>query len=361
MKTKHQTSSDEMLSAGIDYHKKYSVVHVVNSAGETVCKGRVQPNSPAAFEAFFAGFRKDQIRCVFEASMNWGYLYDILDEIESVAEIKMANPYKTRIIAEAHIKTDKLDAQRLAELNRVDMICESHTAPQKTRYRKEMIRQRAYFVKQRTAMRNRIHLLISSQRNLQLPQVTDLFGKKGLAALSKAQLAEPHRQLMLEQDLALLKELNLRIRESEQAMKGELEDDDDYKLLLSMPGVGPIIAAVLTSEIDGIGRFRRSQRFLGYAGLVPSVSSSGGKTYHGRMIKSCNKWLKWAFIEAAWVAIGCDSYFGGLYRSARDRGKKPNTAITIAAHRMATIVYRMLTERREYEPFAQHQSPGCPA
>ena len=191
--------------------------------------------------------------------------------------------------------------------------------------------------------------------------MSDLFGKKGLAALSKAQLAEPHRQLMLEQDLALLKELNIRIRESEQGMKGELEDDEDYQLLLSVPGVGPIIAAVLTSEIDGIGRFPRSRRFLGYAGLVPSVSSSGGKTYHGRMIKSCNKWLKWAFIEAAWVAIGCDSYFGGLYRSARDRGKKPNTAITIVAHRMATIVYRMLTERREYEPFAQHQNPGCPA
>lgn len=85
-----------MLSAGIDYHKKYSVVHVVNSAGETVRKGRVQPNSPAAFESFFTGFRKDQVRCVFEASMNWGYLYDILDEIESVAEIKMVDGGRRR-------------------------------------------------------------------------------------------------------------------------------------------------------------------------------------------------------------------------------------------------------------------------
>ena len=84
MKT-NRTNSDEMLSAGIDYHKRYSVVHVLDAAGGTVKKGRVEPNSEAAFAAFFSGFGEACVRCVFEASMNWGYLYDLLEEQPAVA------------------------------------------------------------------------------------------------------------------------------------------------------------------------------------------------------------------------------------------------------------------------------------
>ena len=95
-----------MLSAGIDYHKRYSVAHIVDAEGQAVRKGRIEPNSLAAFERFFSGFEKKQIRCVFEASMNWGYLYDLLHEIEQVADVTMAHPFKTRVIAEAQVKTD---------------------------------------------------------------------------------------------------------------------------------------------------------------------------------------------------------------------------------------------------------------
>jgi hypothetical protein len=67
------------------------------------------------------------------------------------------------------------------------------------------------------------------------------------------------------------------------------------------------------------------------------------------MMGQCNKWLKWAFIEAAWIAVGCSSYFGGFYRYHRSRGKQANTAITIVARRMCRIVYQLLTEDRFYE------------
>jgi len=67
------------------------------------------------------------------------------------------------------------------------------------------------------------------------------------------------------------------------------------------------------------------------------------------MLWQCNKWLKWAFIEAAWIAVGCSAYFGGLYRHHRDRGKKANTAITIVARRLCGIAYHLLMENRCYE------------
>ncbi len=350
-----------MFTAGIDYHKRYSVAHVLDPEGKKVCKGRIEPNSLAAFERFFSGFEKKQVRCVFEASMNWGYLYDLLHEIDQVADVTMAHPFKTRVIAEAQVKTDKLDARWLAELHRVGLIAESHASSQDARRRKELLRQRCFFVRQRTSIRNRVHNLLGSQRDLQMPQVSDIFGKKGIEALGKAMLDQPHRRLMLDQDLAMMRELNKHIKADEAAIADDFTGNGDYELLLSVPGYGPTLAAVIASEIDGIARFAGSKKLLGYSGLVPTTSSSGGKTYHGRMMKACNKWLKWAFIEGAWVAVGCNPYFGGIYRNAKARGKKANTAITIVANRMATIVYQLLTERREFQPLPPtRQNPGCP-
>jgi transposase len=100
-----------MLFAGIDYHKRYSVVHVLDAAGATVKKGRIEPNSLGGLAGFFSGFPAGSVRAVFESSMNWGYLYDLLHEVEAVADETLANPYKTRVIAEAKIKTDKLDGR----------------------------------------------------------------------------------------------------------------------------------------------------------------------------------------------------------------------------------------------------------
>ena len=77
------------------------------------------------------------------------------------------------------------------------------------------------------------------------------------------------------------------------AIADDFTGNRDYELLLSVPGFGPTLAAVVASEIDGIARFVSKKKLLGYAGLVPTTSSSGGKTHHGPMMKACNKWLKW--------------------------------------------------------------------
>ncbi len=182
---KIQTNSANMLTAGIDYHKRYSIVHVLDESGETLRKGRIEPNSLRGFGTFFSAFEVQQVRCVFEASMNWGYLYDLLHEIEQVADVTIAHPFKTRIIAEAQVKTDKLDARWLAELHRVGLIAESHASSQDARRRKELLRQRCFFVRQRTSIRNRVHNLLGAQRDLKMPQVSDIFGKKGSEALGK--------------------------------------------------------------------------------------------------------------------------------------------------------------------------------
>jgi transposase len=121
----------------------------------------------------------------------------------------LANPFKTRIIAEAQIKTDKVDARILADLLRGRLVSSVHIAGRETRQIKEVLCQRCFFVRQRTMLRNRIHRLPGGQHELKLPQCSDLFGRKGVGFLER--LKAPAR-LLFTQQLTLLKELAVRIR-----------------------------------------------------------------------------------------------------------------------------------------------------
>lgn len=333
---------------GLDYHKRYSVYCVVDEEGEIVERGRIEHSAPEGFRALVR--RWPSCRLAFEASMNWCWLYDILESELPCADIVLANPYKTRIIAEAQIKTDKVDAFILAQLLRGNLISSVHIGSKENRRRKEVLRQRAFFVRQRTMLRNRIHRLLGAQHDLKLPQCSDLFGKKGLCFLERLELADP-AGLLLKQQLDLLRTLQVRIREDEKTLESMLDHTPALDQIRSLPGMGLILAAVVVSEIDDISRFPSAQKLCGYAGLCPSTTSSGGRTFQGRLLRRCNKWLRWAFVEAAWVAVGCSAYFGDFYKTKRALGKKANTAILATARRMARIAWQLLTEERTYTTF----------
>jgi transposase len=336
-----------MFYAGIDYHKRYSVVSVQDDSGKIVLERRVDFNSPLVFEEIFLELG-EPTDVVYEGGLNWAWLYEELDGMANVKSITVANPYKVRLIAEAQIKTDKLDARKLAMLLRLGVIPECHVPSRSTRARKDVLRQRAYWVRQRTGLRNRVHRLVERQHHLQMPQVSDMFGKRGMEALRRAELPEPDAML-LEQDLEMLSHLETAIKADEAKIRDESKPDRTVEVLSSIPGVGLIIGNIMATETDGIGRFIRPERYVGYAGLSPTTHSSGGKTYNGRMIWMCNKWLKWAFIEASWCAVSRSPYFGAFYRHHRARGKKANTAITIVARRMCRIAYQLLREDRLYQ------------
>jgi len=337
-----------MLYTAIDYHRKYSVVRTEDSAGNRVASRRIDQNEPAAFADYFAGLPEPS-RVVLEACWNWGWLYDLLGELDQVEDRVLAHPYKTRLIADAQIKTDGLDTKALCMLLRGNLVAAVHAPSPQTRARKHVVRQRMFWVGLRTAIRNRVHTVIARQRDLAQPQMSDLFGKKGLHWLHELALPAPDGAL-LKQDLAALELLGQLIRELEALTAVENASDPAVARLQSLPGVGPILAAVMTIEIDGIARFRRADKLCGYCGLAPTTSASGGHVHHGRMLPFSNRWLKWAFIEAAWVSVGCSPYFGQLYRRHRARGKKANTAITIVARRMCRIAWQLLTQERAYTP-----------
>jgi transposase len=181
-----------------------------------------------------------------------------------------------------------------------------------------------------------------------------------MSFLNKLKLPAP-AGFLLTQQLALLGELALRIREDEKGLAAMVEASPALNHVRSLPGMGPILAAVVVSEIDTIRRFASAQKLCGYAGLCPSTSSSGGKTFQGKLLPRCNKWLRWAFVEAAWVAVGCSPYFGDFYRRKRALGKKANSAILATARLMARITWQLLTQDRDYASFPIDQKLRCRA
>jgi hypothetical protein len=104
-----------MYYCGIDYHKRYSVASVQDPDGKTVMERRIEHNNPFAIQEFFRQL-DTPTHVVYESGLNWTWLHDLLSETPNIASITLANAYKIRLIAEAQIKTDKLDARKLAML-----------------------------------------------------------------------------------------------------------------------------------------------------------------------------------------------------------------------------------------------------
>jgi transposase len=213
-------------------------------------------------------------------------------------------------------------------------------------------------------LRKRMQALLDRQRELELPQCSDIFGVRGLGFLRRLELPEADATLLREQ-LALHDLIAQQMKAQEKRIAAEFKTEAMHQHLLSVPGIGTTLAAVIGCEIDQIERFSSAEKLCAYAGVVPTTHASGAKTSHGRLLPFCNKWLRWALVEASWVAIGCSPYFGSLYREHRARGKKANPAILIVARRMCRIIWQLLMQKRDFEKRpASHKLysfPGCSA
>lgn len=332
-----------MNYVGIDYHKKYSVVTAVDEKGQMIRTTRLD-NKHEPFQAFFSSLDGPS-EAVLEATRTWGVLYDLLEEIDGVDSVTLAHSLKVRAIAEAKIKTDTIDSHTLAQLLRVDLIPAAYIPGKETRSFKEMIRQRIFLVRMRTRLKNRIHVLLD--RCHVPPPVTDMFGKGGTAYLKKLNLSGIDGEILRE-NLELLKAFDTLITETEREIKRLMGNDPRVTLLRSIPGLGPILAVVVALEIDTITRFGAAPKLAAYAGLVPSTYASGGKVFHGHLLHMSNKWLRWAFVEAAWVAMRTSPYCRAYFES-RKRHKGPHVAIIALARRLSEIVWHVLSEKRAYE------------
>lgn len=335
-----------MKYIGMDNHKQYFVATVVTEEGELISREVVSTDREAIRDYFSGLGNKDELIAVMEASYEWSYLYDQIRD--KVRELKVAHPLKTRLIAEARIKTDKIDADSLAHLLRAGLIAEAYAPGFETRDKKNVLRYRSALVKSRTILKNKVHAVLCRNHIEEegFRRLTDKFGKEGKRYIRGFKLRGNDTEI-LNHYVDLIEEIEKKIKMVNKKIIETVERDEICKLIGSVPGIGKILAVMIRYEIDDIGRFMTKSKLCSYAGLVPSTYSSGGRTYQGRITKQGNRWLRWAVTEAAQKAVIKDAWLRRYYdRIAKRRGRK--RARIAVARKLLEIIYMIWTKRRPY-------------
>lgn len=333
-----------MLYVGVDAHKATTQVTIVDETGKIIKRKRIE-SSQAGVQAVLEPYR-EPLKAVLEASFSWGPMYDWLGEVAD--EVVLAHPAKVRAIADARIKTDKIDSEILAHLLRADLIPAAYAPTKEVPAVKRVLRQRMFLVRVQTMLKNRIWTLLH-QHAMTPPGATDLYGKAGMAWLRGLTLPDPDGRLLVE-DLKLLDVLREQIAATNSAIKDLAAGDEAVRWLATLPGIGAFFSVLIRYEVDDIRRFREAKKFAAYTGLVPSTYSSGSRLMHGRLTKQGNKWLRWAFIEAVTPAICHCPWLRRSYDRIKTR-RGANDARTATARKLAELTWTVWTERRcYYEP-----------
>jgi len=337
-----------MNYAGIDHHRQYSHITLLDEKGEIVSSGRVA-NLRQELERFLQGTR--DVKAVIEAGRSSYTMVDVLDDMG--IETVVAHPKDVKAIAKAKIKTDERDSYKLAHLLRTGYIPEVYKRSRENRSSQRVLRQRAFYVGKQTAVKNRLRALLAQQGEeirLEVARVENLFTDKGMKVL--AGLALPEREeKMVEALLKTYRHLQDRISETNALVEELYEKMPSARLIQSVPGFGQFLSVLVAVEaVWPLGRFEDVGKLHAYAGVIPSTHSSGERSWHGKIIKEGNRWLRWAAVEAVWPALRADFDIRRFYERMKRR-KGANSAKVATARRLLTIIYRMLKENRPYIPY----------
>jgi transposase len=291
---------------------------------------------------YFVSLAEDT-EIVIESMASWYWLYDLLTA--HGFGVVISNPKKTKAIASAKIKNDKVDSHMLAQLLRADLISTVHVSSLKTRELKELLRHRTRLVRDATRMKNRIHMLLM-KNNQSLP-VTDLFGARGLKYLREIELPHYHYE-QLKVYLSLYEELKARIDPLTKTIYRMAKENPTAQLLMTIPGIGKLIAMYIIAEVEDISRFPSYRNLSSYAGIVPSLDASGGKEKRGRITKQGSPYLRTALIEAAHIIPSMRKSKLNVFFRRRIVRAGYQKAIVATAHKILQYVYFVWKNQEPY-------------
>lgn len=331
-----------MLHVGMDLHKRFCEVVALDDQGNVVSECRLYNDDQAGIVGYFRSLPRP-VTIAVEATRNWYWLYELLET--EVARIKLADSRQLLWIAKARLKNDKIDARKLAELERTGLLPEAYIPPRQIRDGRELLRYRICRVHDRTSIKNRIHGLIDK---LGITHgFTDLFGKAGMTFLQQVPMRPVYRT-ELDGYLRTLAHLTGEIELVTKTIKQAVRQDPRGDLLATIPGIGELTANLLLNEIGDITRFATAERLCGYGAIVPRIRQSANHVRYGHISKEGNRYIRWALIEAAQKAPSKDAGLKRFYlRIACRRG--PQKARVAVARKLLIAVWHVLTYDEPYE------------
>ena len=263
-----------------------------------------------------------------------------------VARVVVSNPQKTRAIAEAKVKTDKVDAAILAQLLAADYLPAVWVADEDIQARRRQVARRAHIVRQRTRLKNQVQAVLHRNLVVRCP-AADLFGLKGRRWLAEQALPPDERQAVS----ALLRQLDFHAQELK-LIDAELArvalDCQDTRRLMTIPGVDVTVALSITAAVGDFSRFSSPNKLVRYLGLNPRVKQSGGQpASHGRITKQGRAHARGMLVEAAWVAVKTPGPLRAFFERVRAR-RGMQIAVVATARKLAVLCWHMITRGEDY-------------
>ena len=330
-----------MRSIGMDVHRSFAQISIVEDG---LCRdeGRigVRPEELRAWATTLT--RDDEI--ALEATTNSDAIATMLRPL--VRRVVVSNPRKTRAIAEAKVKTDKVDARILAQLLAVDFLPETWVADDRTRMLRRLVARRTHLVKQRTRLKNRVHGTLSRNLVPTCPHA-DLFSGVGRRWLTnQAMPADEWRSID-----ALIRQLDFHgdeLRAVERDIAIEAIDDPVVRRLMSVPGIDVIVAISIVAAVGDFARFDSPDRLVAYLGLNPRVRQSGNApAVHGRITKAGPAQARGMLVEAAFSASRAPGPLRAFHRRVKAR-RGFQVATVATARKMAVLCWHLVTKGEDY-------------
>jgi transposase len=330
-----------MRSIGLDVHKQFAEVAIIDEGKVPKTTFQV-PATPSGLAAFARSLRPDD-QVVLEATVNTWAVADALSA--HAGRVVVSNPLRTKAIASAKVKTDKVDAITLAQLLAADFIPEVWIPDTETRDRRREVAHRATLVRQQTMLRNRIEAAL--HRNLVECPHADTFGKSGRLWLDSVELPSADRR-QVDSVLRQLVLLEDEIALADETIARRGLDDPDVLRLMTIPGVGVQTAAALVAVIGDLSRFPRPNQLVGYLGLDPRVRQSGGKpAFTGHISRQGQAHARGLLVQAAHASVRTPGPLRAFYHRVKER-RGTQVAIVAVARKLTVLSWHLLTKSEDY-------------
>ena len=326
---------------GIDLHSNNSVVVLIDEEDKVIYEKRL-PNALGVILFELSRYRKKIAGVVVESTFNWYWLVDGLEE--AGYKVHLANTAAIKQYEGLKYTDDKSDARWLAHLLRLGILSEGYIYPKEERAVRDLLRKRSQFVRQRAT-----HIL--SIQNLMSRSTGKSMSGAKVKTLTEADLPS----MFENEDVALAVKCNLRackfltneILILEKAIHSRVDLRPEYENLLSVDGIGKALALTIMLETGEISRFKKVGNFASYCRCVDSKKISNDKKKGVNNGKNGNKYLAWAFVEAATFAVRYNQRIKRFYE--RKKAKRNGmVAIKAVAHKLARACYHMLKDNASF-------------
>jgi transposase len=330
------------LYGGIDLHSNNSYIGIVDGENTVIYKNRHRNDLPMILSAL-APFKDELEAIAVESTFNWYWLVDGL--MEEAYPVHLANPAAMKEYKGLKHKDDRKSALWLANLLRLKILPEGYIYPKEERPVRDLLRKRLHLVRHRTS-----HVL--STKNIVSRNLGTAMKSDDIKTLSRKEVErlfqEPHLRLSVMASVSTIHHLTDQIKEIEKTVLGQVRLKDEFKELLAVPGIGITLGLTIMLEVGRIDRFREVGRYASYCRCVESIRRSNDKKTGEGNRKNGNKYLSWAYVEAASFA---KRYYPAITRYYTKKAAKTNNVVAIKAvsHKLARASYYVLRDRAVFD------------